>query len=356
MHRIRIAVIDESNPTRKAIEAIVNNDSQMVLVVSSYNRNQGLSAVENSSVDIILLSVEMPVLDGVTTIEALMRISSAPIVILAKSTVESTAKTVRAISNGAVDFIRLPKETTDLTSEVFKEQVIKKIQSAAHARAGRISKLNKEQKAAPEINIDIQKEQKYEQTIIAIGASTGGPRALQQILLDLPNDFDASILIVQHMPAGFTRSLAERLNRIASITVKEAVDGETIQTRTAYIAPGNYHMKLVKNNGFKIKLTQEKERLGHRPSVNVLFDSLALIANINIMAVVLTGMGKDGAEGIEQIKKKNKKAIIITESIESSVVYGMPAAAVQTTLVNESLHLRNIGKVIAKFDRVSGGM
>ncbi|MGM8211734.1 chemotaxis-specific protein-glutamate methyltransferase CheB [Virgibacillus sp. W0430] len=356
MHLIRTAVIDETAETRKALAHIITKDTRTELAFTAGDREKALAAVGNTYIDVVLLSVDMPIIGEQSTLEAILSIVSVPVVILAKPTVESTAKTVRAISGGAIDFIRLPRNKAELTSEAFTESIIKKVVSASKANPERTRKKTRVNKTVLNKNITSLNEAAYEQTIVAIGASTGGPRALQTVLVDLPSDFNAPIVIVQHMPAGFTRSLAERLNGLAAITVKEAEDGEVIQPRTAYIAPGNFHMKVVREDGYKIKLTKEIERLGHRPSVNTLFDSLAQISQINIIAVVLTGMGKDGAEGIEQIKKKNKRAIIIAESKESAIVYGMPAAAVKTSLVNETLHLQEIGKVITKFKRELGGI
>lgn len=355
MQPIRTALIDGAPLTREAIATIINSDPRLELVVSAHNWEVGLAAIKNATLDVVLLSVDMPLVKGVTTLEAILQASTVPVVILAEPTVEATAKTVQFISNGAVDFIRLPQENIAIKSVTFKEEMFKKIVFASKSSGKRNSKNKPTHTANVDSNIHLMKQQKKAQTIVAIGASTGGPRALEQILLDITRDFVAPILIVQHMPAGFTRSLAERLNGLAAITVKEAIDGEIIQPHTAYIAPGDYHMTLIKKKGLMIKLTKGQERVGHRPSVNVLFESLALIENINIVAVILTGMGKDGAEGIKQIKRKHKKAVIIAESKESAIVNGMPAAAIETNLVDEIIHCEEMGKVIMNLNCESGG-
>lgn len=183
-------------------------------------------------------------------------------------------------------------------------------------------------------------------TIVGIGASTGGPKALQRVLTDLPEDFPASVLIVQHMPAGFTESLARRLDLAARIHVKEAVHGEVIEQNTAYIAPGSYHMK-VKHTGisYTIELTKEKQRYGQRPSVDVLFESMASLQYVHKIVAVLTGMGVDGAEGIRLLKQYNHDAAVIAESEQTSVVYGMPKAAMETGH-SHSAPLYEIGGII----------
>lgn len=183
-------------------------------------------------------------------------------------------------------------------------------------------------------------------TLIAIGTSTGGPRALQKVLTDLPRDFSIPILIVQHMPKTFTKSLADRLNTLTGIHVKEAVHGEVIQDHTAYIAPGDYHMKLRKaGTSFAIELTKEKPHLGFRPAVDVLIDSLATL-KVNKLAVILTGMGSDGAEGIKRLKNSDPDAVVIAEAADTAIVYGMPKAAVDTNCVDKVVPLHEIAKTM----------
>lgn len=186
--------------------------------------------------------------------------------------------------------------------------------------------------------------------IITIGSSTGGPKALQEVIPLLPADIPAAVFIVQHMPAGFTRSLAERLDRMSSLKVKEAEDGEIIKTSQVYIAPGDYHMMLEKqqDGNISIKLSQEPPVGGHRPSVDVTLKSLSRTGLNNIMVVIMTGMGRDGSEGIKLIKNINK-GYIIAQDEKSSIVYGMPKAAVQTGVVDVVVQLKDIAGEIIKY-------
>lgn len=183
----------------------------------------------------------------------------------------------------------------------------------------------------------------FSRTIVAIGTSTGGPRALEQILQRIPKDFSAPIVIVQHMPKGFTKSLAERLNRVCALHVKEASNGELVERGTVYIAPGDYHMQIHPiGSKMKIDLTKEALYMGHRPSVNLLFASLTALLAYRKIVVVLTGMGKDGAEGISQLKASDPNTIVIAESKETAIIDGMPKAAIDTGYTNDILHLHDI--------------
>lgn len=188
-----------------------------------------------------------------------------------------------------------------------------------------------------------------EQTIVAIGTSTGGPRALQRMLKDLPEDFPAPIVIVQHMPKGFTKSLAERLDRESNLIVKEASHRDKLKPGHAYIAPGDYHMRL-QSVGYRVEveLTKEAFHLGHRPAVDILFKSLSELDFVQKFAIVLTGMGKDGAQGVNLIKQADPHATIIAESHESAIIDGMPKSTIDTGLVTQILHLNDIGTTLCK--------
>lgn len=202
----------------------------------------------------------------------------------------------------------------------------------------------------PNSEINMQKVPKY---IVAIGISTGGPKALQQIMPLFPANFPAALLIVQHMPPGFTRSLAERLDNSSRIRVKEAEDGEAIKAGYAYIAPGSFHMLAVKacNNRYRIKLSEDPPLAGHRPSVNAMMASLSKTDFDNIIGVIMTGMGSDGSDGICKLKLNNN-AYIISQDENTSVVYGMPKAAVKTGMVDKVVPLTEIAQEIMKIVEV----
>jgi two-component system, chemotaxis family, protein-glutamate methylesterase/glutaminase len=185
--------------------------------------------------------------------------------------------------------------------------------------------------------------------IIGIGTSTGGPRALQHVLTKFPENFPAPIVIVQHMPKGFTKSLAQRLDALSSITVKEAEDGETLQNGTAYIAPGGFHLLVDEAKGMlTARLEQSPPRNGHRPSVDVLFESLSAITDYEKIAVIMTGMGSDGTAGLKKLKE-GAGTKVIAEAPETAVVFGMPKAAIQANVVDDIVPLEEIAEAIIKY-------
>ncbi|NLY81067.1 MAG: chemotaxis response regulator protein-glutamate methylesterase, partial [Lysinibacillus sp.] len=191
---------------------------------------------------------------------------------------------------------------------------------------------------------------KQSDKIVLIGTSTGGPRALQEVITNLPESIPAPILIVQHMPAGFTKSLADRLNHLSKIHVKEAEQGDIVKKGTAYIAPGGYHLKMKKNGThYEIELdNKEPPRAGHRPSVDVMFENISRFKEFDKIAVIMTGMGHDGSEGLIALKKSGN-VIAIAESAETCIVYGMPKAAVETKLVDEVVNVDEIAETIMKY-------
>jgi len=348
MPAIRVLIIEDSAFMRKMITDILASDSSIHVVGTARNGKDGLEKIKQRSPDVVTLDVEMPVMDGIETLERIMTIAPLPVVMLSSSTREGTQKAVRAISIGAVDVIPKPSGAISLDIETIKQEIISKVITASKAKISKHPPISRHALLS-------NRQQTYENSIVTIGTSTGGPRALQQVLTALPNDFPAPILIVQHMPAKFTKSLADRLNMLSHIHVKEATHGELVQKGTAYIAPGDYHMKARQAGmSLAIELTQEPSERGHRPAVNVLFESVASLRQVNKFAIVLTGMGQDGARGIQAIKKADPKAVIISESEESTVVYGMPSAAVKTGHVNQVIHLNSMGETINDLIRGRG--
>lgn len=282
-----------------------------------------------------------------------------PIIVLSSQSVHDTADTVYAITNGAQDFILCDQ----LIKVPYKKKVTKKIQNVLHitsskskrrkARIAHHERLKANEKRRTLKDKPLKHDKKLKEIkpefnyIVAIGTSTGGPKALQAVLNKLPRNFPAPIVIVQHMPSGFTKSLAKRLDHVCNIHVKEAVDGERLRSATAYIAPGNYHMAI--NDQLEISVYKAKERDGHRPSVNILFESIAELTNLQKLILILTGMGKDGAKGIRKIKEHDEDAVILVESIETAIIHGMPRAVLETGYVSEELRLETIGDTIIQY-------
>lgn len=342
MCKIRVIVIDDSAFMRKVIADLLTSDHRIEVVATAKNGEDGIKKIKALAPDVATLDVHMPVMDGFTALQHIMKTNPLPVVMLSSVTAEGTKMTVQAISSGAVDFITKPLDLPSLDTGS-KQEIINKVITASQA------KINKSTKERELSTSTIYKAGNlvHDKTIIAIGTSTGGPRALQKVLTDLPGDFFTPILIVQHMPKGFTKSLADRLNTLTQIHVKEASHGEKINNHTAYIAPGNYHMKAKKvGTSLVIELTQEEQVNGFRPAVDVLFDSVNALKNINKLAIVLTGMGNDGSKGVKRLKENDANTVVIAEAEETAVVYGMPRSAVKTHCVNYIVPLNQIAEMM----------
>ncbi|TMN23596.1 protein-glutamate methylesterase/protein-glutamine glutaminase [Lentibacillus cibarius] len=342
MKPIRVAVIDDSAFMRKMITDILSSDDRLEVVTTATNGKDALKKIHRWRPDVIILDIEMPLMDGVPILREIMTTIPTPVVMLSGVTEKETLKTTQAIAMGAVDFIVKPSASVSLDMETLKEEIITKVAAASQVHVS-YKPYTKSHEVTTKRGSGM-----YSQTIIGIGASTGGPKALQEMLAHVPEGVSSPILIVQHMPAGFTYSLAKRLDTIVDIHVKEAVHGEVIQPSTAYIAPGDYHMK-VRHSGMKhvIELTREHVRHGHRPSVDILFESMARLSNINKIAVVLTGMGSDGSNGIYALKKNDPNVVVLAESESSATIYGMPKAAMETGYVDHIASVKEMGKCIA---------
>lgn len=341
MKVIKVLVIDDSAFMRKMITNILESDQRIEVLGTARNGKDGLHKISQLKPDVVTLDVEMPVMDGLMMLEKMMEQHPLPAVILSSITTKGAKKTLQALDLGAIDFIEKPSGPISLDITNIETEIVKKVIAASQAN---FQDTIKRRRKTP---VQLLEQKLYEKSIVAIGASTGGPKALQTVLTQLPKNFPAPIFIVQHMPPNFTKSLAKRLDSISNITVKEATHGELVQPSTAYIAPGDYHMEVKQvGRSLAVQLSQTPLVRGHRPAVDVLFHSLRNISHMNKIGIVLTGMGRDGAEGIKALKERDENTIIFAESETSSIVYGMPAAAVKTGYVNKVLHIEDIGHAI----------
>lgn len=343
MSKIRVIIIDQSEEICESLIKILGQDSHIDIIGYANDRDKGLRLMANLQPDVALIDIYLLKESDWTS----SQFKSIPILLLSRPLVDEIAKTLRAMSLGAVDFIK----KTELDEEDSQIALISKIQNAYRMRKSNVRRFRERQ--IPETSYinstSTRPKEKLpnQKTVVAIGTSTGGPKALQRVLTELPKGFKAPVFIVQHMPSRFTKSLANRLNSLTDIQVKEATNEEIVVAGTAYIAPGDYHMTVSQTGKqFMIHLNQEKTIKGHRPSVDVLFDSIARLDDVHKIAVILTGMGKDGAMGIKQIKERDQSAVIIAESEQSAVIYGMPAAALETNCVTDVAHIEEIGELI----------
>lgn len=358
MSKRKILIIDDSAFTRKVLSTIIEEDGRLEVIGTAKNGKEGMEMALALSPDVISVDIEMPIMNGLTMIKELMAKKSFPIVVVSSLSKEGAKETIQALEYGAFDFIAKPSSIFGLkTDEVFAEYIEKvyaaamsknKISSRAESKAAKTSYSPQLPVFAKAKEVSKDKVQKPATKLVAIGTSTGGPKALPDVLTQFPEDFPAGIVIVQHMPPGFTKSLANRLDQLSTIQVKEAEDGELIVAGTAYIAPGDRHLTVIEKNGkYYVALDDGPKKGPHKPSVDVMMSSLSKLPSKKMIAVIMTGMGNDGCEGIEELKKAND-TYTIAQDEASCVVYGMPRAVVQKHLSDETVPLNQIAQAIKK--------
>ncbi|MRH42279.1 chemotaxis-specific protein-glutamate methyltransferase CheB [Aquibacillus halophilus] len=351
MKEIKVLVVDDSAFMRKVISDILNSSPEINVIGTAKNGEDALIKLKQLSPDVLTLDVEMPIMNGISTLNIIMREMPLPVIMLSSLTKEGTDKTIQAMSLGAVDFITKPSGPISLDIEKVKGEIIDKVIAASktsiHKYVTKGAQLESKNKSTDFRFQNNSSSIGSSGAIVAIGTSTGGPRALQQVLTNLPEDFPAPIVVVQHMPPGFTKSLSNRLNTLSKIKIKEAVDGELLLKGTAYIAPGGYHLR-VKESGKSLTahVSQDLPRNGHQPSVDVLFESLVKQQMFQTYAVIMTGMGSDGTKGAKALKEVKSDTVIVAESEKSAIVYGMPQAVIKTNLVDYIEELDNISSLL----------
>lgn len=342
---IKILIVDDSAFMRNMLTDILKTDEEIRVVGHAENGKEALEKIPILKPDVITLDIEMPIMDGISTLEKIIRDHSIPVVMISSLTVEGANLTVKALEIGAIDFFPKPKNIFSLSGNKTKMEIIKKVKMASKSKMNLNYKktypLRYSKKTLRETKTS-KSEFKY---IIAIASSTGGPRALQEVLSSIEGNINGSIVIAQHMPPKFTKSLADRLDTLTDVRVKEGEDGDILKRGYCYIAPGGFHMRVKKeSNDYVLKLSSEEPIKGLRPAADILMQSVAELNNLKKVGVVLTGMGSDGAEGIIQIKKSGGSTIAQDEN--SSVVFGMPKIAIETNNIDKVVSLNNIAKEI----------
>jgi two-component system, chemotaxis family, protein-glutamate methylesterase/glutaminase len=347
MSKIRVLIIDDSALIRSVMKEIINSHPDLEVVGQAPDPISARDLIKQLNPDVLTLDVEMPRMNGLEFLEKLMRLRPMPVVMVSTLTEKGNDVTLRALELGAVDFITKPRiGVIDGMNELIYE-IGEKIRAAARARIHRhaisSTTVNAPQPLAGHYLHTTEK-------LVFVGSSTGGTEALKEFLSRMPANAPA-ILATQHMPESFTHSFAQRLNGLSAMTVKEAEHNERIVPGHAYIAPGHSHL-LVKKNGayYYTELSKADPVNRHRPSVDVLFNSAAEIAGPNALGVIMTGMGKDGAQGL--LAMRQAKAYTIAQDEASSVVFGMPKAAIELGAAMEVAALNDIaGRVLERLGR-----
>ncbi|MDX8385636.1 MAG: chemotaxis response regulator protein-glutamate methylesterase [Gallionella sp.] len=344
--KLKVLVVDDSAMIRKVMKNIINQERDMECVGAAPDPWIAREMIKEFNPDVLTLDVEMPKMDGLDFLGRLMRLRPMPVLMVSTLTELGSDVTFRALELGAVDFISKPKSDIERGMEEYAAMITSKIRTAAganiqaHIKAADSSYSTKYtvNTVLPSVSGQFASTEK----LIVIGASTGGTEAIKEILTQLPADAPG-ILVVQHMPEHFTKSFAKRLDAFCKISVKEAENNERILPGHAYIAPGNYHL-MVKRSGanYMTKLDQRELVNRHRPSVDVLFRSVANIAGANALGVILTGMGKDGVKGMMEMKVAG--SYTIAQDKKSCVIFGMPKEAIAAGAVNEVLPIQKIAR------------
>jgi two-component system, chemotaxis family, protein-glutamate methylesterase/glutaminase len=337
---IRVLVVDDSALMRKLIPAILARDPSIEVVGTAMDGAFALKKIEELRPDVVTLDLEMPRMDGMETLRLIMRRAPLPVILFSTHSKEGAYSTLKALALGAVDFIAKPQEAAAGHLEAIADQLIEKIKVAKRAAGRRLP--------PAVVAIDPPELKKGTRSslppnrVIAIGISTGGPNALQFVLSQIPADFPATILVVQHMPEGFTEMFARRMDECCALEVQEAKSGDLLLAGRVLICPGNRHMMVRRMpRGDMAVLSDGAPVNGHRPSVDVLFHSVAQEFGLTVVGVLMTGMGEDGAEGLGAIKAAG--GMTVAQSEDTCVVSGMPRAAILKGYANKIVPLDSMG-------------
>jgi two-component system chemotaxis response regulator CheB len=355
MSKLKVVIVDDSALIRSLMTHIINSQPDLVAVGAAPDPLVAREMIRALNPDVITLDIEMPNMDGLDFLERLMRLRPTPVIMISTLTERGSEATLRALELGAVDFIAKPRLDIEYGMSLFADEIAQKIRTAARARLRPLPGAGRSvpRGACPP---PLSFRRVGTEKLIMVGASTGGTEAIREVLVKLPPDAPA-VMITQHMPAGFTRTFAERLNSVCSITVKEAEDRERVLPGHAYIAPGNRHMLLERSGAnYIVALADTAPVNRHRPSVEVLFRSAAQHAGCNAVGIMLTGMGRDGA--VAMLEMKQAGAYNIAQDEATCVVFGMPREAIAAGAVDEVLPLtqiapRVLGHLSAEGQRVA---
>jgi len=344
--KIRVLVVDDSALIRQMLTEMLQQDPGIEVVGVAQDPIMAREKIKQLNPDVLTLDVEMPKMDGVTFLRHLMRLRPMPVVMVSTLTQKGSEITLDALELGAVDFIAKPTVDIAHAFSDYAEEIIAKVIMASKAHVRELRTVSERQSADAILPAKQTKHFRTTDQIIALGASTGGTEAIREVLELMPADSPA-IVITQHIPEAFSKPFAQRMNRCSQMTVTEAGDGEQIVPGHVYIAPGDRHLMVVRDGArFRCKLSDGSPVNRHRPSVDVMFRSVAQNIGPNAIAVILTGMGDDGARGMQEMKQTGAHTIVQDE--KTSVVWGMPGVAVGLGCVDDIVPLSSVARTIHK--------
>ena len=340
-----VLVVDDSAFMRKLIAEMVESSGPFRVIGTASDGIEALQKIRALKPDIVTLDIEMPRLNGLQALEQIMAEMPRPVVMLSAAGSElGNEMTLRALERGALEFVRKPSGPVSIDLSTVREQLKSALEAARAMNMGGVRTPTPDASAVPSETLP-KKSPDAATKVVAIASSTGGPRALAEIIPSLPEDLGAAVVIVQHMPGEFTKLLAERLDTISVLWVGEAMDGKLLRENRVYLAPGGYHMTIVGEPGnASIRLDTSPTMWGVRPAADRLFFSVADAFGSSVIGVVLTGMGRDGAEGLRRIRVAGGKGIV--QDRESSIIYGMPQAALAAAGADRIATVKDIAPFI----------
>jgi two-component system chemotaxis response regulator CheB len=353
-NKIRVVVVDDSALVRGLLAEIIDRQPDMTCVGAASDPLVAREMIRNLNPDVITLDVEMPRMDGIDFLQRLMRLRPMPVVMVSTLTERGNDVTLKALELGAVDFVSKPKIGVADGLRQLGADITEKIRTASRARVHRLASSPMATHVLPHPPVTVASLGRLStEKLIFIGASTGGTEATREVLINLPADSPA-VLITQHMPPGFTKSYAARLDGLCRIRVAEAVDGERVLPGHAYIAPGGLHLSVARSGANYIARVQDGEPVNrHKPSVEVLFNSAAQVVGRNALGVMLTGMGADGAKAMRAMRDAG--SFNIAQDEQSCVVFGMPREAIAHGATHETLPLAQIAPRLVEWLRTHAG-
>ncbi len=350
MKTIKVLVIDDSAYSRRTITKMLDELPEVEVIGYASNGEEGIRRIVDLKPDLVTLDLEMPVMDGFTLLRIIM--NSCPIPIIVISARNDDERVFKALELGAVDFIAKPGGAISVELINIREDLQNKVRSILSLNMDTIRRRGS---IAPAVKtadvrtplVERRIGAKSSVDLVAIGASTGGPPALQKIFTDFPQELPFAVLVSQHMPSGFTKAFADRLNRLCPFPIKESADGDTVVSGHVYVAPGGFNMIVELVNGETvIRLVEPSARDRYVPSVDAMFESVAALYGERVLAVVLTGMGNDGSKGVKAVKGGGGQ--VFAEAEESAIVFGMPREAIATNLVDKIVPLDAVADEIMR--------
>src|SRR6202051_345847 len=347
--KTRVLIVDDSAFMRKVLEEIIRTDPKLEVVGQAKDGREAITMALSLQPDVMTMDINMPRMDGLEATQHIMTQNPRPILIVSSESRQGAASTLRALELGAIDFVTKPSSGIDLDMKSVRDELLSKLRMAAKVRVVRTAALH-DHSAGVETRPQAPPTREVGNSdvrlpLVVIAASTGGPATLMRLMPRFPKDFPAAVVLVQHMPATFTSQLSVPLAEVATIRVKEAEANEALCPGTFYVCPGSHHLRISLTG--RLKLDDGPRISGYRPCADVTFESAAAYAGANLLGVVLTGMGGDGAQGVQAVKASH--GWVLAQDEASSVIYGMPAEAVRTGAVNQVVGIDEMYPAIEKY-------